>query len=43
MQKFYVFILTLYRVFDEQRMGWLTIRNGRTGGCQEIRIKRCVF
>ena len=42
MQKLHVFIL-IYRVFDVQRMRWLTGQNGWTGEFQELRIKRCVF
>ena len=38
-----MFLFLFYRVFDEQRMRWLTSRNGRTWGYQEIRIKRYVF
>ena len=40
--KNFMFSFLFFRVFDEQRMSWLTSQNGRTGEFQEIRIKRCV-
>ena len=38
-----MFLFIFYRVFDEESMRWLTSRNGRTWGYQEIRIKRDMF